>query len=53
MIICDCCGKNEAKVKDYRSQKNYDMDFLVCYECLFISDHSFWCKMARTDKKRG
>jgi hypothetical protein len=48
---CECCGKNEAVVKDFREQAGCLCNFLVCKLCLWRSDKGFFAKMRATSRK--
>lgn len=50
-ITCECCGKKEATVKDYRETKYGYNKYLVCGSCILKPDNVFFMQMGRTNKK--
>jgi protein-arginine kinase activator protein McsA len=45
-IICDCCGKEPATIKDTRERKDNMEQFRVCVKCANRTDASFWGTIA-------
>ncbi|KKN11371.1 hypothetical protein LCGC14_1027110 [marine sediment metagenome] len=50
---CECCGINEANVKDYRESHEIVSSYAVCHACLHRTNNSFWAKMSYTIKRLG
>ena len=38
---CQCCGKREATMQDYRGYSGNTSRYLVCNKCFWLGDKSF------------
>jgi len=50
-MLCECCKKNKAIVKDFRETKTGYSKFYVCRECFNLTDETFFRRMRAKTKK--
>jgi len=48
--VCECCGLNEAQVKDYREDERTGTleEYFVCYNCMNLNNYWFY-KLMETE----
>ena len=50
-MICECCRKEKATIKDYRETKTGMNKYFVCAKCLMLKDQYFFRKMSINKRK--